>query len=178
MSLSDNEKAIRNRTRTFVRDRVDRELVLKVNGWEEYSCEFIKSAGDTGLLGLRFLRRYGGHRLDWVHEVLALGGRSAGIALACAYSLLSTVGQGIHWFGTEEQKKMYLEPTRCGKTICGDGLTEPRGGSEFLGTNTVAIKEGDTYTINGRKRFVAGVLVETTSLSMHESVLMPRHIGH
>ncbi|MCW8966669.1 MAG: hypothetical protein OQK82_08305, partial [Candidatus Pacearchaeota archaeon] len=42
-----------------------------------------------------------------------------------------------------------------GKKICGEGLTEPRGGSDFFGTNTTAVKNGDSYIINGEKRFVA-----------------------
>ena len=43
-----------------------------------------------------------------------------------------------------------------GEKIAGEGLTEPRGGSDFFGTNTTAIKSGDNYIINGEKRFVAG----------------------
>ena len=79
-----------------------------------------------------------------------------GIALGCAFSLPSIVGEAINKFGTPHQKKEYLLPTLQGKKICGEGLTEPRGGSDFFGTNTTAIKQGDVFVVNGEKRFVAG----------------------
>jgi acyl-CoA dehydrogenase len=79
-----------------------------------------------------------------------------GISLGCAYSLPSIIGEGIDKYGTEAQKREYLLPTLKGEKICGEGLTEPRGGSDFFGTNTTAIAKGDTFVINGEKRFVAG----------------------
>ena len=79
-----------------------------------------------------------------------------GIALGCAFSLPSIVGEAINKFGTTEQKEEYLLPTLQGKKICGEGLTEPRGGSDFFGTNTTAIKNGNSFIVNGEKRFVAG----------------------
>jgi acyl-CoA dehydrogenase len=79
-----------------------------------------------------------------------------GIALGCAFSLPSIVGEAINKFGTEAQKNDYLLPTLKGKKICGEGLTEPRGGSDFFGTNSTAVKKNDVFIINGEKRFVAG----------------------
>jgi alkylation response protein AidB-like acyl-CoA dehydrogenase len=124
---------------------------------KEYPYEFIKAAAKENLLGLRFPKEYGGRGLGWVSEMLAIEEIGVlGIALGCAYSLPSIVGEGIAKFGTEQHKKEYLLPTLQGKKICGEGLTEPRGGSDFFGTNTTAVKKGDSYIINGEKRFVAG----------------------
>ncbi|MBD3407976.1 MAG: acyl-CoA dehydrogenase [Candidatus Lokiarchaeota archaeon] len=156
--LSEDEKQIRDEIRTFVRDNVDRTLLLKMDSKEkEYPYEFIRDAGKANILGLRFPKDYGGRGLGWVSEMLAIEEIGVlGIALGCAYSLPSIIGEGINKFGTEEQKKTYLAPTIKGELICGEGLTEPRGGSDFFGTNTTAIKNGDSYIINGQKRFVAG----------------------
>ena len=43
-----------------------------------------------------------------------------------------------------------------GQIRCADALTEPRGGSDFFGTTTIARKKGDSYILNGQKRFVVG----------------------
>jgi alkylation response protein AidB-like acyl-CoA dehydrogenase len=66
------------------------------------------------------------------------------------------VGEAIHVFGTDEQKQKYLQPLITGKLFCAEALTEPRGGSDFFGTTTTAVKEGDYYILNGQKRFVVG----------------------
>ncbi len=156
--LDETERKIRDEVRRFVRDKVDPELILAMDSKEkEYPYEFIKAAAKENLLGLRFPKEYGGRGLGWVSEMVALEEIGVlGIALGCAYSLPSIVGEAINKFGSVEQKKEYLLPTLKGKKICGEGLTEPRGGSDFFGTNTTAIKHGDTFVINGEKRFVAG----------------------
>jgi alkylation response protein AidB-like acyl-CoA dehydrogenase len=156
--LSEDERRIRDEIRAFVRDKVDRELILAMDGKsKEYPYEFIKTASKENILGLRFPKEYGGRNLGWVSEMVAIEEIGVlGIALGCAYSLPSIIGEGIEKFGTPEQKKEYLLPTLQGKKIGGEGLTEPRGGSDFFGTNTTAVKKGDMYNINGEKRFVAG----------------------
>lgn len=156
--LSEDEKGIRDEVREFVRDKVDRDLILAMDGkTKEYPYEFIKAAAKENLLGLRFPTEYGGRNLGWVSEMVAIEEIGVlGIALGCAYSLPSIIGEGIEKFGTPAQKKEYLLPTLQGKKIGGEGLTEPRGGSDFFGTNTTAVKQGDSFIINGEKRFVAG----------------------
>ncbi|MFW9806369.1 MAG: acyl-CoA dehydrogenase family protein [Candidatus Thorarchaeota archaeon] len=156
--LSQEERNLRDEVRKFVRDKVDRDLILAMDSKEkEYPYEFIKTAAKENLLGLRFPKEYGGRGLGWVSEMVALEEIGVlGIALGCAFSLPSIVGEAINKFGTTEQKKEYLLPTLKGKKICGEGLTEPRGGSDFFGTNTTAIKKGGSFIVNGEKRFVAG----------------------
>jgi acyl-CoA dehydrogenase len=156
--LTDDEKRIRTEARTFVRDKVDRELIIAMDSKQkEYPYEFIKAAAKENLLGLRFPVEFGGRNLGWVSEMVALEEIGVlGIALGCAFSLPSIVGEALNKYGSEKQKKEYLLPTLQGKKICGEGLTEPRGGSDFFGTNTTAVKKEDMFIINGEKRFVAG----------------------
>ncbi|TFF92578.1 acyl-CoA dehydrogenase [Candidatus Thorarchaeota archaeon] len=156
--LTDDEKKLRDEVRLFVKDKVPPETIIAMDGREkEYPYEFIKESAKANLLGLRFPKEFGGRGLGWVSEMVALEEVGVlGIALGCAFSLPSIVGESLAKFGTEEQKKGYLLPTLRGEKICAEGLTEPRGGSDFFGTNTTAKKERDSYVINGEKRFVAG----------------------
>ena len=58
--------------------------------------------------------------------------------------------------GTAEQKERWLRPIIEGRLTVAEALTEPRGGSDFFGTTTTARREGDTYILEGQKRFVVG----------------------
>jgi alkylation response protein AidB-like acyl-CoA dehydrogenase len=156
--LKKSEQQIRDEVRNFVRTKVDPDLIIRMDGNEqEYPYDFIKAASKANLLGLRFPKAFAGRGLNWVSEMLAIEEIGVlGIALGCAYSLPSIVGESIDKFGTEDQKKKYLAPTLRGEKICAEGLTEPRGGSDFFGTITSAVLQGDHFVINGEKRFVAG----------------------
>ncbi|MHA1485109.1 MAG: acyl-CoA dehydrogenase family protein [Candidatus Thorarchaeota archaeon] len=67
--------------RVFVRDRVDRTLILKMDSKEkEYPSEFVTAAGKENLLGLRFPKKYGGPQISqkvW-RPRSGLGFRNAG----------------------------------------------------------------------------------------------------
>lgn len=156
--LTESERQIRDEVRAFVRDKVDPNLIIQMDGNEqEYPYDFVKATTQTNLIGLRFPKKYGGRGLNWVSEMVAIEEIGVlGIALGCAYSLPSIVGEAIDKFGTENQKKKYLAPTLRGEKICAEGLTEPRGGSDFFGTITSAEPRGNNYVITGEKRFVAG----------------------
>lgn len=95
--------------------------------------------------------------MGWADEVLAIVEiGTLGTSLGCLYSLPSIVGEAINRFGSEDLKNRFLKPTLEGRLCTAEALTEPRGGSDFFGTTTVARREGDYYILNGQKRFVVG----------------------
>ena len=65
-------------------------------------------------------------------------------------------GRSPQSFRDPEQKEKYLAPTLAGKLYSAEALTEPRGGSDFFGATTMAVKDGDSFVLNGEKRFVVG----------------------
>ena len=155
--LTESQKELQEEVRDFVK-WVPRQLLLDMDADNiTYPKEYVTEAARRNLLGLRFSPEYGGRGLTWKDEIVALEEVGVlGASLACLYSLVSIVGEALHVFGTDEQKKKYLTPLVTGKLFCAEALTEPRGGSDFFGTTTTAVKEGDTYILNGQKRFVVG----------------------
>jgi len=137
---------------------VPRQLLLDMDAEKApFPREFLAEAGARRLLGLRFDPRWGGRGLPWTAEMVALEEIGVlGTALPCLWSLVSIVGEAIHVFGTDEQKERYLRPMLAGTLPVAEGLTEPRGGSDFFGATTVARREGDTFYLSGQKRFVVG----------------------
>jgi acyl-CoA dehydrogenase len=156
--LSEQERALKAEARRFAKEDVPSSLIRSMDADQvRYPREFIEKAASRNLLGLRFPEQYGGRGLHWTGEIAAIEEIGVlGSGLSCLYSLVSIVGEAIHVFGTEEQKEKYLKPTLQGKLCCAEALTEPRGGSDFFGATTTALKQGNHYILNGQKRFVVG----------------------
>ncbi|MCD6264401.1 MAG: acyl-CoA/acyl-ACP dehydrogenase [Deltaproteobacteria bacterium] len=156
--LNEEEKALQNEVREFVKSDVPSKMVRDMDlSLMETGRPFIEMAGKKNLLGLRFPKQYGGRGLNWVADVAAIEEVGVlGNSITCAYVMPSIVGEAINIFGTKEQKERYLKPTNEGKLYSAEALTEPRGGSDFFGATTQAVKDGDSFILNGEKRFVVG----------------------
>jgi acyl-CoA dehydrogenase len=155
--LTDEQRALRDEVRKFVRD-VPRQLILDMDADRvQYPRDFVREAARRNLLGLRFPPGYGGRGLRWEDEIIAIEEVGVlGTALACAYVMPSIVGEALNAFGTAGQKERWLAPLLTGERIAAEALTEPRGGSDFFGTTTEARREGDHYVLRGQKRFIVG----------------------
>ncbi len=156
--LTEEEKALRDEVRQFVRDEVPADLLRAMDRDEiKFPYEFIAKLAQHGLRGLRFPKKYGGRELPWTAEVVAEEEVGVlGVALGCAFVMSSIVGEALNVFGTDEQKERYLRPIITGIKIPEEALTEPRGGSDFFGATTRAVADGDSFILNGQKRFVVG----------------------
>ncbi|MBW1797463.1 MAG: acyl-CoA/acyl-ACP dehydrogenase [Deltaproteobacteria bacterium] len=156
--LNDTEKAFSEEVRDFVKNEVPSDFIRQMDTGEiESGRWFIEKAGPQGILGPRFPKEYGGRDLNWVADVAASEEVGVlGTSLGCAYVMPSIVGEAINLFGTEDQKKKYLAPTLAGELYSAEALTEPRGGSDFFGATTTAVRDGESFVLNGEKRFVVG----------------------
>ncbi|MCF2138688.1 MAG: acyl-CoA/acyl-ACP dehydrogenase [Candidatus Lokiarchaeota archaeon] len=155
--LTEEDRALKLQAREFAR-RIPRELLIQMDNDDiQYPKQFVKDLAQEKLLGLRFDKECGGQERSWVAEMAVL--EEIGIlsmALSCLYSLPSICGEALNTFGTAEQKRKFLKPIISGEKFCAEALTEPRGGSDFFGATTTAVKDGDEYILNGQKRFVVG----------------------
>ncbi|NVM26765.1 MAG: acyl-CoA/acyl-ACP dehydrogenase [Desulfobacterales bacterium] len=156
--LTEEQRALRDEVREFVKNDVPSKLVRDMDlSIIETGRPFIEMAAKKNLLGLRFPKEYGGRGLNWVAEVAAIEEVGVlGNSISCAYVMPSIVGEAINIFGTGEQKERYLRPTNEGRLYSAEALTEPRGGSDFFGATTRAAEDGDSFILNGEKRFIVG----------------------
>jgi hypothetical protein len=154
--LTDVERAVRDEVREFVKNEVSTDFVKAMDKDEiKYPREYVQKLGERNLLGLRVPKQWGGRGLPWTAEVAVeeeIG--VLGCALGCAYVMPSIVGEALNTFGTDEQKEKFLRPLLKGEIVSAEGLTEPRGGSDFFGATTKAVLDGDHFIVNGQKRFV------------------------
>lgn len=155
--LDEKQRDVRDRVREFV-ESIPRKLIRDMDAdLVQFPKEFLEEAARRNLLGLRFDPAYGGGGCDWKSEACAIEeiGR-LGAPLSCLYSMVSIVGEALNTFGTDHQKEKYLAPTIKAEKFCAEGLTEPRGGSDFFGATTKAVLGGDHFILNGQKRFIVG----------------------
>jgi alkylation response protein AidB-like acyl-CoA dehydrogenase len=156
--LNEEQRALQEEVREFVKNDIPSKLLRDMDlSIIETGRQIVEMAGRKNLLGLRFPKEDGGRSLNWAAEVVAI--EEVGIlgnSVTCAYVMPSIVGEAINAFGTRGQKERYLKPTNEGKLYSAEALTEPRGGSDFFGAATRAVQDGDSFILNGEKRFVVG----------------------
>ncbi|MDE3743966.1 acyl-CoA dehydrogenase family protein [Maribacter polysaccharolyticus] len=146
--------------RGSLRDFLAKEVSPNIDKWEaDGSIEpFIwKKFGEMGYFGLAIDEAYGGLGLDLFYTVIFLEElqrvNSGGFAAAMwAHAYLAMVH--LNKNASHGQKEAYLIPSVNGEKIGCLGITEPFGGSDVAGLRTTAVKDGDTYIINGSKTFI------------------------
>ena len=151
---SPEERSIRDSVRSFVDARI---LPTIAHHWEHgtFPAEIIPEIGELGLLGCN-LQGYGCAGLSDVGYGLAMQELERGDSGMRSFASVqgSLVMYPIHSFGSEEQKTKLLPKMAKGEIIGCFGLTEPDFGSNPGGMRTVAIDDGDSYVLNGTKRWI------------------------
>ena len=141
--------------RRYVRQRLI-PIEQQVDQEERVPDEIVEEMKGLGLFGLSIPEKYGGLGLSVSEEVLVA--QELGYTSPAFRSVFGTnVGigsQAIVMDGTEEQKNHYLPKLASGELIGSFALTEPEAGSDAGSLRTRATLDGDTYVINGTKRYI------------------------
>lgn len=148
--------------RASVRRFVEKEINPYIESWEEAEdiptqLELCKKAADNGFIGLEFPEEYGGTPCDkfmlvaYIEEFIRTSGSTGAFACVASHTIACPP---IKNFGTEEQKKRYLEPVLRGQQLAALGITEPNAGSDVANIKTRAVRDGDFYVVNGAKTFI------------------------
>jgi butyryl-CoA dehydrogenase len=114
-----------------------------------------KALFDQGMGRISFPQEYGGLGLPfsvYAAAIELLGTADASIALSV--EIHNAVAEGLLRFGSDAQRKKYLEPIISGKTLASFALTEPASGSDAGTMATTAELKGSEYVINGSKMFI------------------------
>ncbi|MBT7211011.1 MAG: acyl-CoA dehydrogenase, partial [Candidatus Scalindua sp.] len=123
---------------------------------EETPIELIKRLGEQGFLGAFIPEEYGGRGMDMVTAGLLC--EEIGSGSASLLSLLTVngmVSQSILKWGTNAQKEHWLPKLATGEKVAAFGVTEPNIGSDAKSVETTAELSGNSYIINGRKKWIS-----------------------
>lgn len=152
--LADDERAVRDGVRTFVRQRIEPDIA----DWYEreiFPKELAPELGAMGLLGMH-LEGYGCAGRSAVEYGLACMELETGDSGLRTFVSVqgSLVMTAIHRFGSEEQRREWLPGMSKGEVVGCFGLTEPDAGSDPASMKTRARKDGSDWVLNGNKRWI------------------------
>ena len=153
--LTEEHKMLRDAARDFARNEIV-PIAAQFDESGEFPHETIKKMGGMGFMGVEIPEEYGGAGMDTLAYVLALeeiskADASHGVIMSVNNSLYC---HGILKFGTEDQRKKFITPIASGKAVGAYSLTEPQSGSDAGTMRSRAVRDGDTYVLNGRKSWV------------------------
>lgn len=153
--LTEDQQTFWKVARDFMQKRIAPHAA-RLDEAGEFSHDNLKALAEFGYLGLTLPQAYGGSAAGQVTGVLI----GEELARACASTSLSVgassglFGNPINMFGSAAQKSKYLPKIISGEWIGGFGLTEPGGGSDVAAIRTRAVRDGDTWVLNGSKMFI------------------------
>ncbi len=153
--MSEEHEMMRKMVREFAEKEVA-PTAAERDEKEEFDRALFDKMAELGLTGIPWPEEEGGVGADFLSYVIAVEelsrvDASVGVTLSAHISLASWP---IHKFGTPEQKERFLRPLAEGKKLGAYGLTEPGSGSDAAGMRTTAVRDGDSYVLNGSKIFI------------------------
>jgi len=141
--------------RDFVKNEI-KPIAAQIERESHFPVEVIAKMKDLGLLGMTTPEQYGGSGIDELGFILAI----EEISRVCASTAItiavhhSVVQEPINNFGTTAQKSTYLTALATGKYLGAFALTEANAGSDAASIRTTAVRDGDSYILNGSKMFI------------------------
>ncbi len=154
-ALTDTHEMIRSTARVFAEKQLSAGSIER-DEKGLFPREHIEALGVLGFMGMMVPEEWGGAGLDTVSYVLAIEeisrvDASCGVIMSVNNSL---VCYGINRYGNIDQKDRYLRDLAAGKKLGAFALSEPEAGSDASNQKTVAIRDGDSYVLNGVKNWI------------------------
>ncbi len=153
--LSEEHLMVRETVRRFV----ENEIKPHIREWDRHGADpkVYQRLADLGLLGICVPRKWGGSGLDYIAlgiacEELEYGDTFLRVVLSVHVGLTAMT---LMAWGNEEQKRRFLAPQARGERLGAFCLTEPNAGSDVVGMQSTARREGDRYILNGEKIWIS-----------------------
>ncbi len=154
--LTENQIAVQEMARDLA-EKVIQPTIQEYDRKQEANPAILPAMGKANLLGFCIPEKYGGLGMDYISlglasEELEYVDTSARVILSVHIGLFSLP---LLTWGSEEQKEKYLIPAAKGEKIATFGLTEPAAGTDAVGIQTTAVKDGDHFIMNGEKMWIS-----------------------
>ena len=146
--------------RQSVREFLDRHVKPRYDEFiaaKAFPRDLWLEAGKQGFLALQVPEQYGGGGAEDYRFSVALDEEFAVVsaALSSCFGIHSGVCEPyLTALTTEEQRQRWLPGYCTGEIVTAIGMTEPGGGSDLAALKTTAVRDGDTYVVNGSKTFI------------------------
>ena len=158
LHLTEPQRRLRDDVRQFARDVIE-PRAIELDRAGEHPTEILDELGERGYAGVTVPETYGGLGAGLVELSILTEELSAALMpVASALGLHLGVAEAVERFGSEEQRETYLPSMAAYDTVGALGLSEANAGSDKLGMETTAEREGDEWVLNGHKQWVTNLL--------------------
>jgi alkylation response protein AidB-like acyl-CoA dehydrogenase len=161
MNLTEEQLAFRDSIRRMVAKHVA-PIAAEIDETDRFPEELVKLYGEMGLMQLWIPERYGGPEGNLTMMCIAREEISRASPACGSIAGLNTMFiMPLLHFGTEDQRQRFLPPIAAGGVVTAIAISEPQAGSDVGAMNTRAVRDGDSYVINGRKQWCSyGVVAD------------------
>jgi len=152
--FSEKHYTLREDVREFLLKELE-PLKNEINQKKEIPLSLIKEIGKKGLIGPLIPKRYNGSEFGMIaHCIITEEISKINVAVSVTRTPCILNGYLINHFGNEDQKEKHLKKIATGEKLCSICVTEKEAGSNVAGIKTIAEKKGNSYILNGSKRFI------------------------
>ncbi|HKG52301.1 MAG TPA: acyl-CoA dehydrogenase family protein [Actinomycetales bacterium] len=147
--------------RQVIASFVSKEVVPHFPSWEEAGRvprEVFAALGELGALGTAIPEEYGGGgQADYRYNVVLQEEAARQLVnLGTLRTQLDIVLPYFLAYANEEQRQRWFPGLAAGELLTAIAMTEPDTGSDLAGMRTTAVRDGDSYVLNGAKTFITG----------------------
>ncbi|MBI4313660.1 MAG: acyl-CoA dehydrogenase family protein, partial [Candidatus Omnitrophica bacterium] len=154
-TFTDEQKLLQETVQKFVEKEL-KPIAAQIDREHEVPRQVLTQMGELGFFGVSVPAEYGGAEMGEighciVGEEVARGCASTSVIMGAHVALAIT---SILLDGSPAQRQKYLPPMVLGKWLGCFALTEPGAGSDAASIETRAVRDGDSYVLNGTKTFI------------------------
>ena len=175
---TDEQALLRSTVREFAETEI-RPHVMEWDTTQAFDPSLWPKLASLGLTGIQFPDEYGGSAMSAVDYCICI----EELARVCPGVALSVAAHNglcsahIAMFGSPEQKRRFLPRLMNGEAIGAWGLTEAGAGSDAAAMRTVAVRQGDSWVINGSKHFITHGKIGSVMVAMAVTDRTKSHRG-
>ncbi len=168
--------------RDTVKKFCEKEVIPFAEEWEKeeiFPLETIRNMGKLGFFASPFPEEYGGTELGFLaNSIVAEELGRASLGLACCLNMQSgTCPMTILLNGNKTQKEKYIPGIISGELLGCFAVTEPNAATDVAGIETKAIRDGDSYIMNGSKMWITHATVFDAGICFAKTDPSQRHKG-
>jgi alkylation response protein AidB-like acyl-CoA dehydrogenase len=165
-ALTEDQTAIRDMASAFAAENLAPHAVA----WDEarhFPVDVMREGAALGMGGIYVAEDVGGSGLTRLDAALIFEALATGCPTISAYmSIHNMAAWMIDAYGSAEQRRRFLPRLCTMEHLASYCLTEPGAGSDAAALKTRAVRDGDTYVVNGVKQFISGAGVSDVYVTM------------
>jgi isovaleryl-CoA dehydrogenase len=153
--LGEDLELLRDTVRSFASDNIA-PRAAEIDRDNKFPSDLWPGLGELGVLGITVHEQYGGSELGYLAHVVSMEEISrASAAVGLSYGAHSNLCMNqLQRWGDEDQKRRFLPRLCSGEYLGALAMSEAGAGSDVMGMQATAVRDGDVYVLNGAKMWI------------------------